>query len=79
MLVLVDDRGGPPLVAQVASPKATLTVEETGKHHVSLLFRDGDEQFRLLLGTEVAALLTLRLTTLFGDRVAWMRQNEVDE
>ncbi|MFI9384162.1 hypothetical protein [Kutzneria sp. NPDC052558] len=75
MLVLVDDSGGPPLVAQVASPKASLTVEELTEHHVSLLFQDGDEQFRLVLGTDVAALLTLRLITTFGDRVAWMRRN----
>jgi hypothetical protein len=78
MLVFVDDLGGPPLVAEMASPKATLTVEEISEHHVALLFRDGDAQFRLLLGTEVAALLTLRLTTLFGDRVAWMRQRGVE-
>ena len=78
MLVLVDDSGGPPVVAQVASPKATLTVEEMSEHHVSLLFRDGDEQFRLLLSTEVAALLTLRLVTQFGDHVAWMRRNGVE-
>ncbi|MFC0545012.1 hypothetical protein [Kutzneria chonburiensis] len=78
MLVLIDDFGGPPLVAQVASPKASLTVEEMSEHHVSLLFRDGDEQFRLLLSTEVAALLTLRLVTQFGDHVAWMRADRVE-
>ncbi|QUQ70444.1 hypothetical protein [Kutzneria sp. CA-103260] len=78
MLVFVDGLGGPPLVAELASPKATLTVEEISKHHVALLFQEGEAQFRLLLGTEVAALLTLRLTTLFGDRVAWMRRNGVE-
>jgi len=78
MLVLVDNSGGPPLVAQVASPKASLTVEEMSEHHVSLLFQDGDGQFRLVLSTDVAALLTLRLVTQFGDHVAWMRRNGVE-
>ncbi|GAA0614348.1 hypothetical protein GCM10010174_35010 [Kutzneria viridogrisea] len=75
MLLFVDEQGGPPRLAELASPRAKITVEEASDHHVELLFQDGDAQLRLLLGTEVAALLTLRLTTLFGDRVAWMRQH----
>jgi len=74
MLVLVDECTRQPSVAELGSPRTTVTVTESSEHHVSMKIEDGSVPLYLVMSTEVAALVALRLLSKIGARVDWLRE-----
>jgi hypothetical protein len=72
MLVLVDEYDRQPLVAQISSPRTTVTLEGSSGHHVSVKIDDGGIPLYLVMTAEVAAQLVLRLSPTVGAQVAWL-------